>query len=80
MDHARARPGTASSDDNVVELYDYLPSPRRNAVPVRRRRCEDWHPRVADDWPEHIPITEAELDVIEAHFGHLLDELFGRIP
>jgi len=32
-----------------------------------------------DDWPERIPITEAELDVIEAHFGHLLDELFGRI-
>lgn len=79
MEHARARPGRAASDGNVVDLYDYLPSPRQSTAPVRRRRCEDWHPRVVDDWPERILITEAELDVIEAHFGHLLDELFGRI-
>jgi hypothetical protein len=33
-----------------------------------------------DDWPARIPVTEAELDVIEAHFGQLLDELFGPVP
>jgi hypothetical protein len=32
---------------------------------------------VTDDWPEHIPVTEAEVDVFEAWFGDLFDELFG---
>ena len=35
----------------------------------------DW--TVADDWPEHVPVTEAEVDVFEACFGDLFDELFG---
>jgi hypothetical protein len=30
-----------------------------------------------DDWPEHIPVTEAEVDVFEAWFGDLFAELFG---
>ncbi len=32
---------------------------------------------VTDDWPEHIPVTEVEVDVFEAWFGDLFDELFG---
>ncbi len=32
---------------------------------------------VTDDWPEHIPVTEAEVDEFEAWFGDLFDELFG---
>jgi hypothetical protein len=32
---------------------------------------------VSDDWPEHIPVSEAEVDVFEAWFGDLFDELFG---
>jgi hypothetical protein len=32
---------------------------------------------ITDDWPEHVPITDAELDVFEAWFGDLFDELFG---
>lgn len=32
---------------------------------------------VTDDWPEPVPITDAELDVFEAWFGDLFDELFG---
>ncbi|HZZ61347.1 MAG TPA: hypothetical protein VFE63_09255 [Roseiarcus sp.] len=32
---------------------------------------------VTDDWPEHIAVTEAEVDVFEAWFGDLFDELFG---
>ncbi len=79
MEHARARSTTGKSDGNVVDLYDYLPTPRQTTLPARRRRCEDWHPRILDDWPARIPVTEAELDVIEAHFGQLLDELFGPV-
>lgn len=32
---------------------------------------------ITDDWPEHSPVTDAELDVFEAWFGDLIDELFG---
>ncbi|HTT99740.1 MAG TPA: hypothetical protein VMF58_16950 [Rhizomicrobium sp.] len=32
---------------------------------------------VTDDWPDRVPITDAELDVFEAWFGDLFDELFG---
>ena len=32
---------------------------------------------VTDDWPERIPVTSAEVDVFEAWFGDVFDELFG---
>ncbi len=32
---------------------------------------------VTDHWPEHIPFTEAEVEVFEPWFGDLFDELFG---
>ena len=31
---------------------------------------------ITDDWPNPVPITDAELDVFEAWFGDLFDELF----
>ena len=36
----------------------------------------DW--RVIDDWPERVPVTEREVDVFEAWFGDIVDELFGH--
>jgi hypothetical protein len=30
-----------------------------------------------DDWPDRVPITDAELDMSEAWLGDLFDELFG---
>ena len=30
---------------------------------------------VTDDWPEDVPVTEAEIEVFEAWFGDLFDEL-----
>ena len=30
-----------------------------------------------DDWPDEVPITEAEIEVFEAWFGDLFDELFS---
>jgi len=32
---------------------------------------------VTDDWPERVPVTVAEVDVFEAWFGDVFDELFG---
>ena len=33
---------------------------------------------LVDDWPACVPVTPAEVDVFEAWFGDLFDELFGR--
>jgi hypothetical protein len=34
-------------------------------------------PKDRCDWPEIVPITDAELRVMESHFAEELDELFG---
>jgi hypothetical protein len=49
------------------------PWPRRGR-PVKHD-VETW--RVVDDWPQRVPVTQAEGDVFEAWFGDLFDELFG---
>jgi hypothetical protein len=36
------------------------------------------HWTVSDDWPDRVPVTEAEIDLFEAWFGDILDELFGK--
>ena len=47
---------------------------RRSGRPVKNDRSE-W--TVTDDWPDDVPITEAEIEVFEAWFGDLFDELFS---
>jgi hypothetical protein len=32
---------------------------------------------VTDDWPEHIPVSETEVDLLERWFGDVFDEVFG---
>ena len=57
------------------DLYDYAqPCERRPGRPVKHD-LSDWC--VVDDWPDRVPVTEAEADVFEAWFGDILDELFG---
>ncbi|WP_157070175.1 hypothetical protein [Aureimonas frigidaquae] len=34
---------------------------------------------VTDDWPDEVPITEAEIEVFERYFGDVFDEMFGSI-
>jgi hypothetical protein len=31
---------------------------------------------ITGDWPERVPVMAAEVDVFEAWFGYILDELF----
>jgi hypothetical protein len=31
--------------------------------------------RVVDDWPENVTVSEAEVDVFEAWFADLIDDL-----
>jgi hypothetical protein len=65
----------APADAELDNLYDYARAP---VHPGRRRAKRDrmtWS--VTDDWPEDVPVTEAEIDVFEAWFGDLFDDLFG---
>lgn len=74
----RRRRFAISPDEIPSDLYDYAqqPVPRVGHSPVR-----DYPPiKVTDDWPELVPITEAELRVMEAHLGDVLDEIFGPLP
>ena len=60
-------------DDLYVQIE---PWPRIGRPP--KHDLSAW--TVTDDWPERVPVTEAEVDVFEAWFGDLFDELFGPSP
>jgi hypothetical protein len=61
--------------DEPLDVYDYA---HRRARRPRRPAPDDpttW--TVTDDWPEDVPVAEAEIEVFEAWFGDLFDELFS---
>lgn len=72
--HGRARTGALPGD-----LYAYA-----EAKPLPRIGRPSKHDpaawAVTDDWPERVPVTDAEVDVFAAWFGDLFDELFGPTP
>jgi hypothetical protein len=57
------------------DLYDYARPPARRVGRPGKADTTTW--TVTDDWPDEVPITEAEIDVFEAWFGDLFDELFS---
>ena len=57
------------------DLHDYARRPTRRARPSRKVDPIEW--TVTDDWPEDVPVTEAEIEVFEAWFGDLFDELLS---
>lgn len=63
-----------------ADLYDYV-RPARSAAPEPRARAgkeiDLRSLNVSDDWPDRVPVSEAELDLFEVHFGPLLNELLG---
>ena len=69
----RHAPGGALFDD----LYDYVAAPARPGRRWAKRASVTW--TVTDDWPEDVPVTEAEIAVFEAWFGGLFDEARGRL-
>lgn len=71
----RAIPGTLPAD-----LYAYASEVPRACDYPRLIESERARIHVTDDWPEVLPISEAELRVIEAHFAEVLDDLFGPLP
>jgi hypothetical protein len=63
----------------VIDFFDYASPERRTSHQrggvKRRTAVARLGTRIADDWPARVPVTEAELDLFEAHFGPLIDEL-----
>jgi hypothetical protein len=69
MSRPRASLGVVPDDLYIrLEPWPHIGRPSNHGL-------ETW--TVTDDWPEHVPIPDAELDVFEAWFGDLFDELFG---
>lgn len=63
-----------------ADLYDYANDlPQRHSASRGPSEDDPGTDRMAviDDWPEYIPVTEAEVDVFERYFGDVLDRLFG---
>jgi hypothetical protein len=67
----RDRPGFGVLPDDLYIQVEPWP---RLGRPVNYD-IETW--RVIDDWPRRVPVAETEIDVFEAWFGDLFDELLG---
>ncbi|GAV32384.1 hypothetical protein ROTAS13_00016 [Roseomonas sp. TAS13] len=73
----RPAPGTLPDD-----LYDYDDDP---APRISRLRGSPPHVfdveklPVIDDWPDEVPITDAEIQVFERWFADVFDEMFGSL-
>jgi hypothetical protein len=61
------------------DLLDYAQIALASALPDGGRPPKDdlstWV--VTDDWPKRIPVSSVEVDVFQAWFGDVFDELFG---
>jgi hypothetical protein len=68
------RRGRASHGLLPDDLYIQIEPWPRIGRPAKHN-LETW--RITDDWPEHVPVTDAEIDVFEAWFGDLFDNLLG---
>jgi hypothetical protein len=57
-------------------IFTTMPAPSGGRVLAGRRSHDlaDW---TVTDWPDRVPVTDAEVDVFEAWFGDLFDDLFG---
>ncbi|TRL32237.1 hypothetical protein FM996_12780 [Methylosinus sporium] len=75
MSRARANPldpRCVGADRRVASTRN---DARSNIDREAQRDLETW--TVTDDWPEEVPVTRAEVDVIEAWLGDLFDQRFG---
>lgn len=66
----RVRPPTASKQLEALLGYPW-PFPGRPP----KHDLSAW--TVTDDWPNPVPVTEAEIAVFERWLGDLFDKVFG---
>lgn len=75
----RGRPRQPAPKTLPEDLYSYDNEP----VPTRQRRnslldaIDGENFSVTDDWPDDVPVTEAEIEVFERWFGDVFDELLS---
>jgi hypothetical protein len=73
--HKSRRQDIAAPGEAPDDLYDYTRPLARRSGRATPEDPSTW--TVTDDWPADVPITEAEIEVFEAWFGYLFDELFS---
>ena len=61
---------------DIGDLHDYVHAPPQRAY-VGKPETEI---AVSDDWPDQVPISDAEVRIIEGHLRSELDKLFGPLP
>lgn len=75
----RGRPRQPAPKTLPDDLYSYDDEP----APTRQRRnslldsVDGVNFSVTDDWPDDVPVTEAEIEVFERWFGDVFDELLS---
>jgi len=70
----RAKSGALPSD--LYACAKAKPLPRIGRPP--KLDPKTW--TVTDDWPDPLPVTEAEIDLFEAWFGDVFDEFVQAVP
>lgn len=77
----RGRPPQPAPKTLPEDLYDYNDDPQPSDGPQRATMPllgpDGQRMRVTDDWPEDVPVTEAEIDVFERWFGDVFDDLLS---
>lgn len=68
---SRRTKGPPTASEQLEELLGY-PWPFPGRPP--KHDLSTW--TVIDDWPDPVPVTQAEIEVFERWFGDLFDELF----
>lgn len=70
---ARPSPERAPSASEQLEALLGKPWPFPGRPP--KHDLSTW--RVTDDWPDPVPVTLAEVEMLERWFGDIFDELFS---
>jgi hypothetical protein len=81
------RPGSAQAADfrRKPRLSDGPSAPRTRKVqpvqPISRQAVKPvaLDAAVLDNFPESIPVSQGELDVLDTYLGALLDEVLGQL-
>ncbi|WP_298498008.1 hypothetical protein [uncultured Maritimibacter sp.] len=79
---SRGRPRQPAPETLPDDLYNYSDDPTPRVSPPRGRPPHLFDVErlpVIDDWPEDVPITEAEMQVFERWFADVFDDLFGAV-
>ena len=72
----RGRAGNGALPEDLYAYAEARPLPRIGRPP--KLEPETW--TVTDNWPNPLPVTQAEIELFEAWFGDFFDELFGPTP